>query len=115
MNKAILHVEGFAVFILSIYCYFTMGYSFILFLVLLFAPDVAMLGYLKDNRFGAIVYNLFHAYFVPIGILFIGILLHNDVLFMVSLIWIAHIGMDRMFGFGLKYPTHFKDTHFERV
>jgi hypothetical protein len=28
-----------------------------------------------------------------------------------SFIWIAHIGFDRMLGFGLKYPTHFKDTY----
>ncbi len=33
----------------------------------------------------------------------------------IGLIWIAHIGMDRMMGYGLKYPTQFKDTHFSRV
>jgi hypothetical protein len=27
------------------------------------------------------------------------------------LIWTAHIGFDRMLGYGLKYPTRFKDTH----
>jgi len=28
-----------------------------------------------------------------------------------SLIWIAHIGLDRMLGFGLKYPTRFIQRH----
>ena len=31
------------------------------------------------------------------------------------LIWLAHIGADRALGYGLKYPTHFKDTHLQRV
>jgi Domain of unknown function (DUF4260) len=33
----------------------------------------------------------------------------------VALIWFAHIGMDRTVGYGLKYPTSFKDTHLQRV
>lgn len=115
MNKAILHVEGIAVFVLSIYFYFNMGYSFMILLILLFTPDIAMLGYLKDNRFGAVLYNVFHTYIIPLGVLFIGVLFHKDLLLMLSLIWIAHIGMDRMFGFGLKYPTHFKDNHLNNV
>jgi hypothetical protein len=32
-----------------------------------------------------------------------------------GLIWIVHIGMDRMLGFGLKYPTGFKETHLQRA
>ena len=28
----------------------------------------------------------------------------------VALIWLAHIGADRALGYGLKYPTGFKDT-----
>ena len=33
----------------------------------------------------------------------------------VALIWLAHTGADRLFGYGLKYPTAFKDTHLSRV
>lgn len=44
-----------------------------------------------------------------------GLLIHNDFALMISLIWIAHIGMDRMLGYGLKYPTKFQDTHLNRV
>jgi hypothetical protein len=32
-----------------------------------------------------------------------------------SVIWIAHIGMDRMFGFGLKLPDSFRRTHLQRI
>ena len=32
-----------------------------------------------------------------------------------SLIWFAHIGMDRALGYGLKYDADFKDTHLRRI
>jgi len=32
-----------------------------------------------------------------------------------ALIWLVHIGADRLLGYGLKYPTAFKDTHLQRV
>ncbi len=37
------------------------------------------------------------------GLTFAGILL------------VAHVGMDRAFGYGLKYPTSFQDTHLGRI
>jgi uncharacterized protein DUF4260 len=33
----------------------------------------------------------------------------------VASVWFAHIGMDRMAGYGLKYASGFKDTHLGRV
>ena len=32
-----------------------------------------------------------------------------------ALIWLSHIGFDRLIGYGLKYETAFKDTHLQRV
>ena len=32
-----------------------------------------------------------------------------------ALIWLAHIGVDRMLGYRLEYPSAFKDTHLQRV
>jgi len=29
----------------------------------------------------------------------------------VAFIWLAHIGFDRMLGYGLKYPSGFKHSH----
>lgn len=115
MVKTILRLEGLLVFVISTYIYFKMQYSAVLFLVLLLAPDISMLGYLKDNKFGASVYNLFHTYFLPIGVYIIGLWLHNETSLMIGLIWLAHIGMDRMVGYGLKYPNNFKDSHFNNV
>jgi hypothetical protein len=32
-----------------------------------------------------------------------------------ALIWVSHIGFDRRLGYGLKYPTPFRDTHSQHV
>ncbi|MGA3602954.1 DUF4260 domain-containing protein [Lysinibacillus agricola] len=115
MNKLLLHIEGLAVLVLSIYFYFHLQFSWIVFLVLLLAPDLAALGYLKNVKVGSILYNLFHTYTIPVVIMIFALLLHKNIALMLSLIWIAHIGMDRMLGYGLKYPTKFQDNHLNRV
>lgn len=115
MNKILLHLEGAAILLLSLYFYSYNQFSWLLFFVLLFAPDISMIGYLFNNKVGAVLYNLFHTYSLPIGAVILGVLLSSEVVLEIGLIWSAHIGMDRMIGYGLKYSTHFKDTHLNRV
>ncbi|RNA66889.1 DUF4260 domain-containing protein [Alteribacter keqinensis] len=115
MNKTFLHLEGFAVLVLSVYFYGYSGLSWLLFFILLFVPDISMLGYLFNKKAGAFLYNLFHTYSLSAGAVICGLLLANPVVLAVGLIWSAHIGMDRMLGYGLKYPTAFQDTHLNRV
>ncbi|WP_017187560.1 DUF4260 domain-containing protein [Alkalibacillus haloalkaliphilus] len=115
MNKILLHIEGLAVFALSIYLYGYCQFSWVLFFVLLLSPDVSMLGYLFNNKVGAMLYNYFHTYTTAIIVILLGLLISNQTALAVGLIWLAHIGMDRMVGYGLKYPTEFKDTHLNRV
>ncbi len=115
MNKILLHLEGLAVFVLCIYVYRYYELSWLLFFILLFAPDISMLGYFINKKIGAVVYNIFHTYTISIPVTVFGFLSSQPFIFEVGLIWTAHIGMDRLFGFGLKYPTDFKDTHLNRV
>lgn len=115
MNKVLLRMEGLAVLALSIYFYFYLRYSWPLFVLLLLAPDLSALGYLKNNKVGSTLYNLFHTYSIPTAIMIGGLAIHNRIAIMISLIWIAHIGMDRMIGYGLKYSSRFQDTHFDRI
>jgi hypothetical protein len=44
-----------------------------------------------------------------------GLLGGSSLALVVALVWFAHIGMDRLVGYGLKYPTESKDTHLGRV
>lgn len=111
----VLHLEGAVVAIGSIWLYAISGGNWWLFALLLLAPDLSWLGYLAGTGIGAFIYNFFHNYVLPLLLLGAGYLLKDALLSQLALIWIAHIGVDRLMGFGLKYATAFKDTHFQRV
>lgn len=74
-----------------------------------------MLAYGINNHVGAKIYNIFHTYIISVLITIVGVYFKIDTVIMIGLIWTAHIGMDRMFGYGLKYETDFKDTHIQRL
>ena len=89
--------------------------SWVWFAVFFLVPDLFMLGYLKDLRVGASMYNVAHTYLAP-GFLLVVFLLTPEVeILRIATVWTAHIGMDRLLGYGLKYPTGFKHTHLQRV
>jgi hypothetical protein len=115
LPKLLLHLEGGLILAAALFFYARSGQSWLLFLILVLAPDLSALGYLAGPRVGSIAYNCFHTYLAP------GVLLAADFFaawppgIALALIWIAHIGGDRLLGFGLKYPTRFQDTHLQRV
>lgn len=115
MNKAILRVEGLFVLLFCIYFYSRLNYGKGVFLLFLLLPDLSMFGYFINVRVGAWSYNLFHTYILSTLPLVWGVAFHSEFSLAVGLIWTAHIGMDRLLGYGLKYPTDFKDTHFIKV
>ena len=77
-------------------------------------PDVSMLGYLVGPRVGAGSYNAGHSYVGPALVALLGVSLYVHVLLLGACIWAAHVGFDRMLGYGLKYATGFGDTHLGR-
>jgi hypothetical protein len=83
--------------------------------VLLLVPDLLMVGYAKSHVAGAALYNLAHSYPAPAALGLVASLAEQPLWQAVALIWFAHIGMDRALGYGLKYPTDFKDTHLGRI
>ncbi len=111
----LLRVEGGALLATSVLFYWVNGGSWILFALLILAPDVSMLGYLLGPKVGATTYNLAHTYALPAGLAAFGVLAGSPLAVSVALVWFAHIGMDRMVGYGLKYASGFKDTHLNRV
>jgi hypothetical protein len=115
VNRYFLRIEGSAVFLLILFFYQEYQFSWLTFALLLLFPDISMLGYLRSASAGALVYNFFHTYSVPIFLIILALILQFDPLLMIAFIWIAHIGMDRMLGYGLKYPSAFKDTHLHRI
>ena len=115
MPGVLLRVEGLPVALAATGAYVYLGGPWWLFLVLLLAPDLSMVGYLANARTGSVTYNTVHNYLLPGALLAYGLLAGAETAALVALIWIAHIGMDRLLGYGLKYPTEFKDTHLGHV
>jgi Domain of unknown function (DUF4260) len=113
--KILLRAEGLAVAAAALVLYFNADYAWWLLLVLALAPDLSMIGYLAGPRVGAVSYNALHTYVLPIVLTTVGVLADADWSVQVGLIWLTHIGVDRALGYGLKYPTDFKDTHLQRV
>ena len=104
-------VAAFAAFVL----YFHAGYAWWLLVVLALAPDVALVGFVAGPRAGAVAYNIAHTYAWPVALASVGALADADAAVQLGLIWATHIGVDRAVGYGLKYPTGFKETHLQRV
>ena len=90
-------------------------YSWWLFALLALAPDVSFAAYAFGPRVGALVYDAVHTEALPLALGAVGVLGGWDSAVVVALVWLAHIGADRALGYGLKYPTAFKDTHLQRV
>ena len=99
----------------AILLYAQLHFSWLLFALLILAPDLFMLGYLLNTRTGAALYNLGHVIFIPLALFFIGQGRHRPFLSAIAIIWFSHIAFDRLLGYGLKYPAHFKDTHLQHL
>lgn len=109
----LLRLEGAAVATLAILLYARADYSWLLFALLFLVPDLSMLGYLAGPRAGAVICNVVHTHVGPL--LLAGVMLLTGGSLMLPLIWVAHIGLDRMLCYGLKHPTAFQDTHLGRI
>jgi hypothetical protein len=113
--SALLRSEESVLLLLTLFAYQYLHYSWLLFAILFLTPDLFMLGYLVNVRVGAAIYNLAHTLTPPLALLFISYLQRWHLAPAVALIWTAHIAFDRLLGYGLKYPTYFKDTHLQHI
>jgi hypothetical protein len=111
----LLRIEESALLLATLFTYQHLHYSWLLFAILFLTPDLFMLGYLLNPRVGAATYNLVHTLTLPLALLFLSYLQHWPLAASIALIWTAHIAFDRLLGFGLKYPTDFKDTHLQHL
>ena len=75
------------------------------------APDIAMTGYAAGTRPGGHLYNLTHATPLPAVMLGAGYWQADRLVIALALVWLAHIGLDRLLGTGLKYNDRFTHTH----
>jgi hypothetical protein len=111
----LLRIEGGALLAIAVFFYHSIGATWGMFALLFLWPDVSMLGYAAGSRLGAQLYNLCHWETLPFLLASASFSVHRWRTLAFALIWLAHIGADRLLGYGLKYPTFFKDTHLQRA
>ena len=108
-------MEGLAVAVLSAFLYAHTGASWWLFAALWLTPDLSFFGYMAGPRIGSYCYNAVHSYLLPVALTIVGLWFHQTALLPFALIWFNHIGVDRLLGYGLKYPRGFGSTHLSRL
>jgi Domain of unknown function (DUF4260) len=117
--KRLLQAEGLALFLGALAAYQWLGASWWMFAALCLAPDLSFAAYLLGPRVGAIGYNVMHSTAGPFLLAGFSWWFGPDILTSitasVAAIWFAHVGFDRMLGYGLKYASGFKDTHLGRL
>lgn len=111
----LVRFEAAAILVVTLVAYHDLQASWLLFALLFLTPDLFMLGYLANPRVGSSVYNLVHTLGLPLLLALYAWNAEHEVTLAIALIWLAHIAFDRLLGFGLKYPTHFKDTHLQHL
>ena len=110
-----LRIEGVAALLGAVGLYLQLGGQILWLAPLLLAVDASMIGYLAGPRPGAFVYNLFHNWAIGVAVVAVAWWLDSASVALLGAILLAHVGMDRAAGYGLKYPTSFGDTHLGRI
>jgi hypothetical protein len=115
MVAGVLRAEHVAVAITGVVVYLASGGSYLLIFPALLAPDLSIAGYLAGPRVGAVVYNAVHNVVLALGALGLGWWTNATWLVLAGGVLLAHVGIDRALGYGLKLPTSFQDTHLGRI
>jgi hypothetical protein len=110
-----LRLEGLAILIAGVGIYLAAGGPWLLLVPFVLAVDVSMVGYLAGPRTGAVVYNLAHNHATGLLVLGAGVVSGVSPLVLAGAVLVGHAGMDRLAGYGLKYPSAFGDTHLGRI
>jgi hypothetical protein len=113
--RTLLRLEGLTLFVGMTLLYGVWDGSWWVYAILFLAPDLSFAAYLVGPRTGAIVYNAAHSYMAPMALMTTGFALSSPLVLSIAMIWLAHIGIDRALGYGLKYATGFGFTHLGRI
>jgi Domain of unknown function (DUF4260) len=113
--RTLLRLEGLTLFIGMTLLYAVWGGSWWIYLVLFLVPDVSFAAYLAGPWTGAIIYNAAHSYMAPMTLMVTGFGMASPLVLSIAMIWLAHIGIDRALGYGLKYAEGFGFTHLGRI
>ena len=113
--RTLLRLEGLTLFVGMTLLYAVWDGSWWVYAILFLVPDLSFAAYLAGPRIGAIIYNAAHSYMAPVTLMTTGFALSSPLVLSIAMIWLAHIGIDRALGYGLKYSSGFGFTHLGRI
>jgi hypothetical protein len=113
--RMLLRLEGLTLFAGMTLLYAVWGGSWWIYAILFLVPDLSFAAHLAGPWPGALVYNAAHSYMAPVALMVAGFALSLPLVLSIAMIWLAHIGVDRAFGYGLKYRAGFGFTHLGRI
>jgi Domain of unknown function (DUF4260) len=113
--RTLLRLEGLTLFIGMTLLYAIWGGSWWVYFFVFLVPDLSFTAYLANARIGAIIYNVAHSFTAPVSLMIGGFATGEPLVLSIAMIWVAHIGVDRALGFGLKYSAGFGFTHLGRI
>jgi hypothetical protein len=113
--RALLRLEGVVLFAGMTLLYALWDGSWWVYAILFLAPDLSFAAYLAGPKAGAVVYNAAHSYLLPVALMTAGLAMASPLVLSIAMIWLAHIGIDRALGYGLKYQAGFAFTHLGRI
>jgi hypothetical protein len=113
--RALLRLEGVVLFAGMTLLYALWDGSWWVYAILFLAPDLSFAAYLAGPKAGALVYNAAHSYLGPVALMTAGLAMTSPLVLSIAMIWLAHIGIDRALGYGLKYAAGFAFTHLGKI
>jgi hypothetical protein len=116
MLKHIISLEYLFAAVLTALFFVTVGkfdWWWLIALFLLF--DISMVGYLINQRIGALTYNIGHSLIGPAILTAAYIATNNQTVLFITTLWLFHIFVDRALGYGLKHATGFEHTHLGKI
>jgi hypothetical protein len=110
--KQIISIEYAIAAILVLVFYLAVGqFAWYWIPITFLAFDLSALGYLINNKIGALTYNIGHSLIGPALLMTVYIMTNNQTVLFITLLWLFHIFVDRALGYGLKHTTGFTHTH----
>ena len=113
--KNLLKLEELFLFGLALFLFSQLEYGWVWYVLLFLAPDLSMIGYLANPRVGSWTYNMIHHKGLAVAAYVLGYLLSTPWLMFAGTLLLGHSSLDRVFGYGLKYPDAFQNTHLGRI
>ena len=107
----LIRLEELGFLVLTVYLFSQLPYPWWLYPLLLFLPDISILGYMANEVVGAYIYNFLHHRGIAVLFYVGGLLTVNPLLALIGLILFAHSSLDRLLGMGLRHRKGFKETH----